>query len=386
MSTLRAVQSLERLIAQAVANHEAIAGRVGLNATDLRCLGLIGAEEGMTPTRLAELTGLTTGAITGVLDRLEGAGYLRRVPDPTDRRRLTMDLDPERMTELAHYYQPPLDRALELSRTFGLGDARRFSEFADGLATALSTEAERLRVATHGGLVGDVYTAPRGDVERGQLIFQSGAPRISLNAAALGQQMRMVAETAATRLRLSAASADDDELVRATFVGPPPDARASSGVVTLRYRRRLLDVRSREAAVALHPGIPWRLDVDGGVTDLDADLTGIQLERLEVDGGANHLRLVLPAPRRSVLLNLQGGSSTLEVLRPRGTALELRLRGGAARLRFDGQRLDSVGGHLRMASDDFAGAVDRYEVDVSGGAGELRIGFRQGSGDRASAD
>ncbi|HVN12145.1 MAG TPA: MarR family transcriptional regulator, partial [Kineosporiaceae bacterium] len=61
------------LIRQAVrtpAYDEALAAQLGLNPTDLRCLELVGAEPGLTPGRLAELAGLTSGAITGVLDRL----------------------------------------------------------------------------------------------------------------------------------------------------------------------------------------------------------------------------------------------------------------------------------------------------------------------------
>ena len=49
----------------------------------------------MTPSRLAELSGLTSGAVTGVLDRLERAGFVRRESDPTDRRSLLVRIDPE---------------------------------------------------------------------------------------------------------------------------------------------------------------------------------------------------------------------------------------------------------------------------------------------------
>ena len=67
--------ALRRFIAQAIAAHEAVAARLGLNATDLRSLDLIGSEPEMTPSRLAELTGLTTGAVTGILDRLERSWF-----------------------------------------------------------------------------------------------------------------------------------------------------------------------------------------------------------------------------------------------------------------------------------------------------------------------
>ncbi len=72
---------------QGALHQEAIAATLGLNPTDLRCIGFAWSEPDLTPGRLAELTGLTTGAVTGVLDRLERAGYVQRAPDPRDRRR-----------------------------------------------------------------------------------------------------------------------------------------------------------------------------------------------------------------------------------------------------------------------------------------------------------
>ena len=82
------------LVARALVFHEAVAERLGINATDLKCLELAVGEDDISPTRLAELTGLTSGAITGVLDRLERRGIVRREADPTDRRRIVVRVDP----------------------------------------------------------------------------------------------------------------------------------------------------------------------------------------------------------------------------------------------------------------------------------------------------
>ncbi len=65
---------------------EAIAARLGLNATDYRCLEVILRKGQMTAKALAEEVRLTTGAITGIVDHLEKAGYVERVENPTDRR------------------------------------------------------------------------------------------------------------------------------------------------------------------------------------------------------------------------------------------------------------------------------------------------------------
>jgi DNA-binding MarR family transcriptional regulator len=65
---------------------QAVADSAGMNPTDLESLDLLARNGPMTAGRLAELTGLTTGAITGLVDRLERRGYARREPHPTDRR------------------------------------------------------------------------------------------------------------------------------------------------------------------------------------------------------------------------------------------------------------------------------------------------------------
>jgi DNA-binding MarR family transcriptional regulator len=70
---------------------QAVADAIGINRTDLRCLDVIQREWPVPAGRLAEQTGLTTGAITTVLDRLERAGYARRVRDPNDRRRVLVE-------------------------------------------------------------------------------------------------------------------------------------------------------------------------------------------------------------------------------------------------------------------------------------------------------
>jgi len=78
---------LHRDLATAVISfHEAVSRRLGMTAAERKTLGIL-AEMGVaTPGQLAAATALTTGAITGIVDRLEKAGYAKRVPNPEDRR------------------------------------------------------------------------------------------------------------------------------------------------------------------------------------------------------------------------------------------------------------------------------------------------------------
>ncbi|UVS68394.1 MarR family winged helix-turn-helix transcriptional regulator [Nitrososphaera viennensis] len=71
--------------------HQAVADIVGLHITDHKCMHFIHRFGAMPAGRLAELTGLTTGAVTGIIDRLEKAGYVRRMDDPKDRRRTIVE-------------------------------------------------------------------------------------------------------------------------------------------------------------------------------------------------------------------------------------------------------------------------------------------------------
>jgi DNA-binding MarR family transcriptional regulator len=85
------------------AAHEAL----GLNRTDVRCLDIVEREGGrLTAGELAELSGLTSAAVTGILDRLEAKGYARRVRDEGDRRRVFVELTPLMHERTAQIWAP----------------------------------------------------------------------------------------------------------------------------------------------------------------------------------------------------------------------------------------------------------------------------------------
>lgn len=85
---------------------ELVCEALGINRTDHRFLDFIDQEPGITAGRLAEVSGLTTGAVTTVLDRLERAGFARRVRDEHDRRRVRIELAERAQAELWPYYEP----------------------------------------------------------------------------------------------------------------------------------------------------------------------------------------------------------------------------------------------------------------------------------------
>jgi DNA-binding MarR family transcriptional regulator len=106
-TAVRRTSSLMQLVSQAAAD------RIGINATDLNCLNILSFSGHMTAGELARATGLTTASITGVADRLEEAGFVRRERDARDRRRVVIRLVLERaLSDIAPVFLPMI-RALE---------------------------------------------------------------------------------------------------------------------------------------------------------------------------------------------------------------------------------------------------------------------------------
>lgn len=102
----RLTDVLRRASAQSLLISQAIAAKARLNTTDLECLDILQMQGQASAGELARATGLTTGAITALLDRLEKAGFIKRLPDPADRRRVLAAPDPEKMRELFQMYAP----------------------------------------------------------------------------------------------------------------------------------------------------------------------------------------------------------------------------------------------------------------------------------------
>jgi DNA-binding MarR family transcriptional regulator len=98
------MQALQTMTGQSILLSEAIAQAAGLNITDLEALATIQMRETTSAGDLAKLTGLTTGAVTTVIDRLERQSYIRRVDDPADRRKVLLQVQADRIVEVQQLY------------------------------------------------------------------------------------------------------------------------------------------------------------------------------------------------------------------------------------------------------------------------------------------
>jgi DNA-binding MarR family transcriptional regulator len=99
--------------------HTKVAEQMGLSATDEKCLDLAMRADGpLTAGRIAELSGLSTGAVTGVIDRLERAGFVRRVRDPHDRRKVLVEVTGHDLTKFAHLFDTAQKSLVEVLSHF----------------------------------------------------------------------------------------------------------------------------------------------------------------------------------------------------------------------------------------------------------------------------
>jgi DNA-binding MarR family transcriptional regulator len=122
------------------------AERLGVNRTDLHCLNIIENSGGLTAGELSADAGLTTGAVTGVIDRLERAGYARRLPDPADRRRVKVEVTPEFYRRAERLWGPlAADWESTLAGRFTAAELERIIEFLRATSEVARRHLGRIR-------------------------------------------------------------------------------------------------------------------------------------------------------------------------------------------------------------------------------------------------
>ena len=349
---------LEELRQAADRLDEVVAAQFSLNRTDLRCLGVLYRRGRVTAGELADESGLTPGAITTVLDRLERGGYANRVADPNDRRRVlvistaaTREIGARVYGEVEVAGRTELDGRSADELVVIRDYLRRTREMYESEAGDIVGQAPEAQAASGAGDGPALASAPLGGVTAGRLEFTRGASAVKIHA-----------------------DAELRDLYRATFEGPAPDVSVSGGTVLIQQRRRLLPFgRTQTADVALNPAVPWSVSLKGGMWQLTADLRALRLASLTVGGGASDVVVWLPVPVGVVSVVVSGGASSVNIHRPVGAAMRAAMSGGASQLDFDGQRVGGVGGRNVLESPGFDAAVDRYEMRFSGGASEVTI-------------
>src|SRR6516164_1447988 len=139
-TAMRRTGSLMQLMGQAAAD------RIGINSTDLNCLNILSFSGHMTAGELAKATGLTTASITGVIDRLEEAGFVRRERDPHDRRRVVVRLSLDKaVKEVASVFVPMLRDWREMAARYSDDELRLIVDFYGRVEQVFRKHLIRLR-------------------------------------------------------------------------------------------------------------------------------------------------------------------------------------------------------------------------------------------------
>jgi DNA-binding MarR family transcriptional regulator len=348
------VRALRRVNFQGSIFGQTVAVRLGLSESDIDALELLIDTGASTAGRLAEVMGLTTGAVTRVIDRLEQAGYVKREADPADRRRVVVEVVPERVASIESLLAS-LERAAatEVER-YSPEQLALINDFLSRMADLTRSESTRLRSAPEGESSEPTgpaeHAAPLGGLRSARLTFRSGAQEL--------------------RLRPGQSPTD---LYRARFDGATPQVRVRDGRVLVQYRGIPFDWRKRVATMNLNTTIPWDVEIVGGIVRVEADLRDVPLSRLDLTGGSDRIQLELGAPHGDVPIRLIGGAKTIRVERPASAAIALNVQGGVGRVDFDGTHHGAKGGVTTIETPAFSSARDRYRLEVIGGSKAIEV-------------
>ncbi len=330
----------------------AAAVRAGVAVTDLEVIELLESAGPATAGQLADLTGLTTGAITGMLNRLEEAGLVRRERDPADGRRVLVHLAPEKdkLHEIDALFASLEQAWVDLASRYDDEQIAFLLEFLQGSSALSRQELARLRETPQDEE--GVYTAPLGDITSARLVVPAGIFGLTLRA-----------------------GSDMSDLYQARFEGVVPEVKTKDGVVTVRYPKRLwlLGGEQGAAEIALNTAIPWWIAIQGGVSMITAELEGLHLAGLEVKGGMSMIRLELPVPSDVVPIRVSGGASDITIRRPVGIPARVHLKGWVSTFVFDDQTFGNVGNDVRLHSPGYAGTAPGYDIEVSSSASMVTI-------------
>jgi DNA-binding MarR family transcriptional regulator len=124
--------------------HEAIGQRLGLRAADHKALGIIAAEGPLTAGALAHLTGLSPGAVTGLVDRLERAGHVERGADPADRRRTVISAVTAPKSDLGEVFASLTADMTELAKRYDEQEAAAIIDYLHRTIEILRAHTRRL--------------------------------------------------------------------------------------------------------------------------------------------------------------------------------------------------------------------------------------------------
>jgi DNA-binding MarR family transcriptional regulator len=142
--TERLMLALRRSSAAGVLHGQTIARRAGINATDMECLDLIIMGGPATAGEIGRRTGLSSGAVTGLIDRLEKLGLVERTADPNDRRKVLVKVREDRIGPIARPFEPLAKRMQALLASYSRDELKLLLDFAERSGEIVQTRVAEL--------------------------------------------------------------------------------------------------------------------------------------------------------------------------------------------------------------------------------------------------
>ena len=189
-------------------------------------------------------------------------------------------------------------------------------------------------------------SAPLGAVDQAHLVFTRGASHLAI-----------------------AVDPTMSDLFRARFDRKAPEFRVDGGTVSVKYRPGLHPPRGE---LTLSGQVPWSIEARWGMSDIVADLDGLELTRLEISGGASRLDVRLPRPKASVPIRVGGGASNVELIRPAGVPVRVRVGAGASYLTIDDVTIEN-GLRKDLQSPGYDVTEERYDIEIGAGASKVHV-------------
>ncbi|GAA3237661.1 hypothetical protein [Nonomuraea helvata] len=164
------------------------------------------------------------------------------------------------------------------------------------------------------------------------------------------------------------------EPYKLSFDGVLPEVRpVTDGVVVDFPRSFHVGDRRHGGQIVLNAAEPWAVEVQGRTSRVNADLRGLWLAGIDLQGGVEHVHVDLPEPHGRVPVRVAGGAADLTFRRPAGVPVRLAVAGGSTRLTIGEQQFASAKPKYVFTDPGFEESEDRYDILIAGGTDALTL-------------
>jgi hypothetical protein len=217
-----------------------------------------------------------------------------------------------------------------------------------------------------------VFIAPLGSARSGRLVFTTSAAGVTLlskptlQGLVRGHFVRRVSWVG-FEAGIVMVGYYPDSYRRLDVLGPSSDRPPSPPL----NRGSGSDKPGDE--ITLNTSIPWEIEFRGDISNLNADLRGLELRSLDVLGVASQIRLLLSEPAKTTFIYITAGILDSTIRLPPGVGVRVQVSGGISNLTFDGQSFTAIKGDINLENSNFKSETSRCDVCIAGGASNLTI-------------